>query len=134
MQGVEEVRVSEAAATPQDPPSARSATAAAAGPAQDVDMDSLGDSLLADEALPPARLDSGRGGAPAAWSQQAAAVPAPLWKRPPPASAFPAQAAAGAATGCHPAARSPLAAAPPHGRLQLLTPPIRASPGAYCWA
>ena len=135
-QGVEAVRGS-GAASAQEPPSARSATAAAPpAPAQDVDMDSLGDSLLADEALPPAQLDGGGCEAAAAWSHQAAAVPAPLWEqRPSPAAAAsPAQAPARAATALYAAVRSPLAAPPQSSRLQLLTPPVRASPGAYCWA
>ncbi len=136
MQGAEALRGS-ATAPAQEPPSARSATAAAAAsPAQDVDIDSLGDSLLADEALPPAQLDGGSCEAAAAWPHhQAAAMPAPLWEqRPSPAAASPVQAAAGAATALHPAVHSPVPAAAQSSRLRLLTPPTRASPGAYCWA
>ena len=133
MQGVEAVRGS-AAVPAQEPPSARSATAAAAAQcARDVDMDSLGDSLLADEALPPAQLDGGGCEAAAPWPHyEAAATPAPLWEqRPPPASVSP---AVGAGTALHLAVRNPVAAAAQSSRLQLLTPPTRASPGAYCWA
>ena len=123
-----------AAALAQDPASARSATAADAAPQQDVDMDSLGDSLLADEALPPVQLDRRCDEAANLSLWAASEPPALLWDQQPP-MASPPQPAVGAAAARYSAVHSPFAA-PQSGRLQHFTPPL-GSPritGTYCWA
>ena len=133
VQGMDAVQ-SVAAAPPPDPASARSATIASpvAAVQPDIDLDRVGDSLLAHEALAPAHLDGSYGEAPSTGLQaDILGARALLWE--PRAGAYqPRALVAAAAAAQYPPVGSAFAV-PQTSRVQLFAPPAGAT-GAYSWA